>query len=92
MKKLEPEMTAEELELIESLIKYPSLESVFDRNTATGFAEIKQKLQATVTNLERVIRRGEKADAERAQVVVTAYRTTIEFLSELERLGKNQSR
>lgn len=92
MKNLEPELSKEERGLIESLIKYPALESVFDQNAPAGFSEIKQKLLSTVTNLERVIRRGEKSDAERATIVVTAYQTAISFLSELENIGKNQPR
>ena len=88
MKNLEPELKEEERELIE----YPALESVFDRNAPAGFSEIRQKLLSTVTNLERVIRRGEKSDAERAAIIVTAYQGAINFLSELEKLGKNQPR
>ena len=92
MKNLDAEPTREERDLIESLVKYPSLENAFDRAAAPGFAEIKQKMQATVTNLERVIRRGERSDAERASVIVRAYRTTFDFLGELENIGKNQPR
>lgn len=92
MKKLNAEPTDEELELIEALINYPSLESVFDPNVPPGFTEIKRKMQATVTTLERVIRRGGKRDAERAVVVVAAYRTAINFLGELETIGKNQAK
>lgn len=92
MKNLEPELKEDERELIETLNKYPALESVFDRNAPAGFSEIRQKLLSTVTNLERVIRRGEKSDAERAAIVVTAYQTAINYLSELENIGKNQSR
>jgi hypothetical protein len=92
MKNLEPELTTEEQELIESLIKYPALESAFDRNAPAGFAEIRQKLLSTVTNLERVVRRGEKSDAARAAIIITAYQTAISFLSELEKLGQNQPR
>jgi hypothetical protein len=92
MKNLTSESTEEERKLIETLIKYPSLESVFDQNQPSGFAEIKQKLQETISNLERVIRRGEKTDAERAGVVIEAYQTAINFLSELETLRKSQLR
>ena len=92
MKNLTSEPTAEELELIETLIKYPSLEDAFDRTSTAGFAEIKQKMQATITNLERVIRRGGKSDVERATIVVAAVQTVISFLGELEKIGKSRSR
>ncbi|MET0753982.1 MAG: hypothetical protein ABWZ66_11435 [Pyrinomonadaceae bacterium] len=92
MKNLEPEPTEEERELIETLIKYPALEAVYERNAPAGFSGIRQNLLSTVTNLERVIRRGEKSDAERAATVVEACRTAINFLSELENVGKSQPR
>jgi hypothetical protein len=92
MKNFDAEPTAEERELIETLIAYPSLESAFNRSSPGGFAEIRQKLQATVVNLERVVRRGEKADAERASIAASAYRTAIDFLVELEKIGKARPR
>jgi hypothetical protein len=92
MKNSTSEPTAEERELIETLIKYPALEAVFDSSSGNGFAEIKQKMQATLANLERVVRRGEKSEAERASVVITAYQTAINFIGELEQIAKNQSK
>ena len=89
MKNVTQEPTDEEKELIETLVKYPSLETVYDANSA-GFAEIRQKMQANVTTLERVVRRGDRANAERAALVIEAYQTTLKFLGELEQIGKNQ--
>jgi intergrase/recombinase len=85
------QLTDEEKQTIESLLKYPQLEKVFDRNEPHNLAETKQKMRVTVTELERVIRSGTKSDAENAARIAEAYRTTIEFLEELELIRKNQS-
>jgi hypothetical protein len=85
------QLTDEEKQTIESLLKYPQLEKVFDRNEPHNLAETKQKMRVTVTELERVIRSGTKSDAENAARIAAAYRTTIEFLEELELIRKNQS-
>ncbi len=85
------QLTDEEKQTIESLLKYPQLEKVFDRNEPHNLAETKQKMRVTVAELERVIRNGTKSDAENAVGIAAAYRTTIEFLEELELIRKNQS-
>lgn len=77
-------VSSDESELIESLFKYPSLENVFDSQDAHQLAAMKSKMQATVDNLERVIRRGTKEDAGKAAKAVEAYRTALSFLNELE--------
>ncbi|HEY0429756.1 MAG TPA: hypothetical protein VGC76_18380 [Pyrinomonadaceae bacterium] len=92
MKNFTSEPTAEERALIEVLIKYPSLEKAFDRTAPDGFAEIKQKMQATTANLERVVRRGKKTDAERASLIVAAIQTTIDFLVEMEKIAKTRAK
>jgi pantoate kinase len=77
-------ISLEEAELIESLFKYPSLEAVFDSKDASQLAVMKRKMQATVDDLERVIRRGTKEDAGKAAKAVEAYRIALNFLDELE--------
>ena len=77
-------ISPEEAELIESLFKYPSLEKVFDSKDAPQLAAMKRKMQATVDDLERVIRRGTKEDAAKAAKVAEAYRIALKFLDELE--------
>lgn len=83
--------TDEERETIESLLNYPSLEKVFARDAPHNLAETKRKMNATVAELERVIRGGTKTDAEKASKIAAAYRTAIDFLDELERLRKNHA-
>ena len=84
------EMSEAEKEAVKSLLKYPSLEKVFDPNQPQTVAETKKRLQISLTELERVVRSGTKQDAEKAAQIVAAYQTTINFLDELERLRKNQ--
>lgn len=85
-------LTDEEKETIESLLKYPSLEKVFDQNQPNNLAEIKRKMNATISELERVIRSGSKDEAEKATEIAAGYRVTLNFLNELENLRKNQSK
>lgn len=92
MKNVTSEPTAEERELLETLTRYPALETAFEHNSLAGFSEIKRKMQVTLTHLERVIRRGDASESNRAAIALTAYQTTINFLNELEKIGKNQPR
>lgn len=77
-------ISPEESEIIESLFKYPSLEKVFDSPDASRLTAMKRQMQATVDDLERIIRRGSKEDAAQAAKVVEAYRIALDFLDELE--------
>ncbi len=96
MKRIQAEpaeqLTDEEKETIKSLLRYPSLERVFDPNEPHNLAETKKKMQSNIGELERIIRGGAKADADRAAKIVAAYRTTINFLDELEVIRGNQAR
>ena len=77
-------LTAEETETINSLLNYPSLEKVFDATDPRNPSAMKQKMQSTIDDLERVIRRGSKDDAEKAARAVEAYKIVLNFLDELE--------
>ncbi len=96
MKRFEAEtsdrLTDEERETIESLLRYPSLERVFDQNQPHNLADTKKKMQSNIAGLERTIRGGAKTDAERAAKIVAAYQTTINFLDELEQMRNNQAK
>lgn len=85
-------LTDEEKETIESLLQYPSLERVFEGGDAHNLAETKKKMRSSVALLERTIRSGAKADADRAAKIVAAYRTTMAFLDELEIRRAGQSK
>jgi len=88
------EPTEEERETIETLVNYPSLERAFEQPEnaqTTGADKTRQKMQASVAEFERVLRRGARAEAERAERILAAYKTTLAFLDELERMRKNQA-
>lgn len=74
----------EETEIINSLLNYPSLEKVFDPTDARNLPAIKRKMQVTIDDLERVIRRGTKDDAAKAAKAVEAHKIVLSFLDELE--------
>ena len=83
---------AEELEVIKSLLNYPSLEKVFDQKDAQNPSAIKRKMQSTIDDLERVIRRGTKADAEKAARTIEACKVVLNFLNELENARRAQAK
>lgn len=85
-------ITTEELEVIEALLKYPSLEKVFDNNSPAAYEKTRHKMNAVVVELERVVRRGTKQDAEKAEQIIEAYTTALNFLGELEQMRKQQSK
>lgn len=79
-------------DVIKALLNYPSLEKVFNYQHPQNKERTKQKMQTTVTELERIVRRGRKNESERAVKVITAYRTAIKFLDELEEIRNRQAK
>lgn len=77
-------ISPEEQRLIESLLHYPSLDRVFDPTDEKKFIALKQKMQLTIDDLERVIRRGSNEDAAKAAKVIEAYRVSLNFLDDLD--------
>ena len=94
MKGFKPEtpvaLTEAEKDVIAELLKYPALEKVFDPNRLQEVVETKKRLQASLVEFERVVRRGSREDAGKAAQIIKAYQTTLDFLDELERKRKNQ--
>jgi hypothetical protein len=84
--------TPEEIETIEALLKYPSLEKVFDERAPDSYEKTKRTMTSVIAELERVIRRGTKQDAERAETILEAYRTALNFLDELENIRRKQAK
>ena len=77
-------VSPEEQELIEALLKYPSLEKVFAPEDVRQFQAMKRKMQATLNDLERVVRRGSQEDAAKASKVAEAFQISLNFLDELD--------
>ena len=65
--------------------KFPSLSRLFKGADRTALAEMRSRLTLTSQNLDRVIRQGAKADAERALLISRSYGLTLTVLDELER-------
>lgn len=88
---IEPANNSTEVErkTAELLLKYPSLEEVFDENQLRNLPETKRKIEETINELERTVRVGSKEEAEKASRVIEACTTTLDFLAELEERRKN---
>ena len=70
----------------DKLFNYPTLERLFAARDGAGtISEMRRRMMQTMEELERVVRRGSKEDAESAVRVIGAYRTAFELLEELER-------
>lgn len=86
------EISRETLEVIEALLKYPSLEKTFDAKQPENFVKTKQRMEAVVVELERVVRRGKQRDAERAKKIAEAFKISLNFLDELDRIRRRQAK
>ena len=84
-------LTDEEIDTLNTILHYPSLENAFDQEQPQNLSEKRQKMLSTVAELERVVRRGSKAEAEKATRIIEAVQTTLNFLDELEKTRENQS-
>ena len=82
-------LAPEEQKIAELLLKYPTLEKVFDENQLENLHETKTRLQGTITDLERTVRTGSKEEAEKAARIIEACHTTLSFLAELESMRRN---
>jgi hypothetical protein len=83
----EPPSDTDSQAVAEPSFKYPSIERLFDSNSANGPAEMCARLQLTKQSLERVVRQGGAQDAERARCVIKSYETVIGFFTELDQTG-----
>ena len=81
-------LSDEEAKLVKNLLHYPSLEKVFDNTNVQNLPALKQKMQFTIDDLERVIRRGTNYDAGKAAKVLEAYKIVLSFLDELDKARK----
>jgi hypothetical protein len=70
---------------LSEFFKFPSLSHLFQGADRTALAEMRTRLSLTTQNLERVIRQGAKADADRALVISRTYGLALSVLDELER-------
>lgn len=68
------------------LFNYPSIGQLFSENETGKLEDFFHKLTATDENLERVIRYGNKSEAEKAARASQAVKLTLEFLRNLKEM------
>jgi hypothetical protein len=62
---------------------FPSLEQLLGENGRTSVPAMCARLACTIQLLERVVRRGTKDDAERAQLALEAWQSALSLLNQL---------
>jgi hypothetical protein len=77
---------------LSSLFNYPSLGRLFDGANPQALDEMRARLARTSQDLERVIRRGTKEDADRATRAARAYSVTLGFLDALEKIRNEMAK
>ncbi|HQU82900.1 MAG TPA: hypothetical protein PKY59_07235 [Pyrinomonadaceae bacterium] len=77
------ELSREEME---KLFNYPSIGELFSEADPRRLNDFFARLSATRENLERVIRYGNRDEAERASKAANAVSVTLEFLQNLQKM------
>jgi hypothetical protein len=70
---------------LSEFFKFPSLGRLFQGPDRAPLTEMRERLTLTSHSLERVIRQGDKADADRAILISRSYNLALTVLDELER-------
>jgi hypothetical protein len=78
-----PQFSAEDLA---KLYDYPSIGQLFSEADTRRLDEFCLRLRATRENLERVVRYGDRQDAERAARAIRAVDVTLDFLQSLQKM------
>ena len=68
------------------LYNYPAIGQLFSEPDTRRLDEFFLRLRATRENLERVVRYGDRAEAERAARAVRALEVTLDFLQSLQKM------
>ena len=82
--------SAEPVTDLSGFFKFPSLSLLFQEPDRTALAEMRSRLSLTSQKLERVIRQGAKADADRAILISRSYGLALTVLDELEQYVARQ--
>lgn len=82
------DLTADEQfsEDLAKLFNYPSVGELFSDGDSRRFDEFCRKLGATRENLERIVRYGNREEAERAVRAARGIEVTLEFLQTLQKM------
>jgi hypothetical protein len=73
-----------------SIFDYPHVGQLFEGDLAAPLEEMRARFARTSQELERIVRRGAKEEAERAARALRAYKVAAELLSELEQMHKRK--
>ena len=80
---IEAHFTQEDLA---KLYDYPSIGQLFSEPDTQRLDAFCRRLTATRENLERVVRYGDRAEAERASRAIRAVEVTLDFLQSLQKM------
>ncbi len=80
------DQTAKGSEDLAKLFNYPSVGELFSENNTRRLDEFCSKLNSTRENLERVVRYGNRDEADRATRAVRGIEVTLEFLQTLQQM------
>lgn len=79
--------TAEDLAKI---FHYPSIGHLFSDSNSTAIADFTSRITATRDELEKVVRHGNREEADRAGVVVKGINVTLDFIASLEQMRASE--
>jgi hypothetical protein len=68
------------------LYDYPSIGQLFSEPDTRRLDEFCQRLRSTRANLERVVRYGDRTEAERAARAIRSVEVTLDFLQSLQKM------
>lgn len=74
-----------------SIFNYPHLGQLFEGDLAEPLEEMRARFARTSQELESIVRRGAREEADRAARALRAYSVAAELLSELEQMRKRKS-
>ena len=81
------EFTAEDLA---KLFHYPSIGQLFGDSNTTAIDEFTSRMVSTRDQLEKIVRHGSRADADKAGVVISSINVTLDFLSSLQEMRRGE--
>ena len=74
------------------LFNYPSIGELFSGNDSRRLDEFSLKLNTTRENLERIVRYGNRDEADRATRAIRGIEVTLDFLKTLQNLRQQENK
>lgn len=79
-----------EIEDLSQIFNYPSIGQLFDDSDPQRLVVFRSRLTNTRENLERIIRYGNRDEANKAEKAARAVKITLEFLDTLQKMRLKQ--